>query len=31
MADPTEEKNPAGEQEERVEKLRAVLDGWWNG
>ena len=30
-ADPHEEKNLAAEQTERVEKMRAVLDGWWKG
>jgi len=29
--DPTEEKNLAGADKERVEKMRAVLDGWWKG
>ncbi len=30
-ADPNEEHNLAGEQPERVEKLRTVLDSWWRG
>jgi uncharacterized sulfatase len=30
-ADPREEKNLAGAQKDRVEKMRAVLDEWWKG
>jgi uncharacterized sulfatase len=29
--DPHEEKNLAGEQGDRVEQLKRVLDGWWRG
>ncbi len=30
-SDPTEEKNLADAETERVEKMRAKLDGWWKG
>ena len=30
-ADPTEEKNLADAEKERVEKMRAKLDAWWKG